>query len=192
MKSLMLSAIAAIAIVNPAIAQGTETRILYEDSEKDYFEIDVEYSKQADGREHCSLALMDRQSENVLSLLVPGSRSEPAFIIFSVPSGFLGLGKAPESHSLVFEFVDENGEKTQSSALGHWDYAVEEVNSTSNTVSHLLLSRVDDLWGFARDWHGSAAVFVENESGEEVGSLTLHRAKEGMEVLADCWANTKD
>lgn len=192
MRKLVISTVAAVVIVNSAIAQEIEKRVVYEESDRDYFAVDVQYSRQADGREHCSLALLDRQSENVLSLIVPGSKSEVAIIIFAVPNGLFGLGQPHEAQSLVFNFVDQSGEKTQNSALGYWNFNVEEVQSTSHTVSHVLFSRVDDLWGFARDWHDSAAVFVQNESGEDMGSMTLHRAEEGLEALAECWSGTED
>lgn len=192
MKTSVLSVIAAVAIANPSIAQEAVKKMVYEASDRDYFRIDVEYSMQADGREHCTLVLLDRQSETVLTMGVPGSRNENAYIILGVPNGSFGIGKPNEAQSLVFEFLDQNGEKTSNSVLGYWNYSVEEVIPTANIVSHLLLSRVDDLWGFARDWHASAAVFVENEAGETMASMTLHRAEEGVKALADCWSDTKD
>ena len=192
MKMLILLVIAAVTIANQVIAQDAEEIVVYEDSRGDYFRIDVQYSKQPDGRESCTLILLDRQTETVLSLIVPGSRSEVGFITFTAPNGFFGFFKPPESQSLAFEFLDENGETTMNSALGYWDFSVEEVIQSPNTVSYLLLSGVDDLWAFARDWYDSSAVFVENGSGEDLGSMTLHRSKEGMQALADCWSGTKD
>lgn len=192
MKTLRILAIAAVAIANPAIAQDVEKTVVYEDSRRNYFRVDVQYSEQTDGREHCILTLLDRQTETVLSLIVPGSRSEVGFITFAVPDRLFGLFKAPEAQSLVFEFSDENGETTSNSALGYWDFRVEEAKPSSRTVTYLLLTGVDDLWGFARDWYDSSAVFVENGSGEDLGSMTLHRSKEGVQALADCWSGTKD
>lgn len=192
MKMLLLSVIAAVTIANTAVAQNAEKTVVYEDSRGDYFTIDVQYSKQIDGREHCTLLLLDRQSENTLTLIVPGSRSEVGVILFTVPNRFFGLLKVPEAQSLVFEFLDENGETTSNSALGYWDFRVEEVKTSSGTMSHVLLTRVDDLWAFARDWYDSSAVLVENGSGEDMGIMTLHRSKEGVQALADCWSGTKD
>ena len=50
---------------------------------------------------------------------------------------------------------------------------------------------IDTFWDFARDWYDSAAVYVTNEIGEDVTSMTLHKGEEGMRALADCWSGTQ-
>lgn len=174
-------------VAPPAEAQ---VELLYSEKVKGRFRAEVEYSKQPDGREFCQLTAMDYNSETSLSLTVPGDRNSTAFIVLSLPKNLLGLGATADVHELNFEFV-EGGEPTTNSRMGIWSFRVREKIPSRRFVGHMVALRVDDLWGFAKDWYSTSAVFVTDEVGDDVASLTLYRSEEVIQNFADCWSRTE-
>lgn len=189
MKKYKMLHLGLLMLMFPATALEAKVDLLYSEKVEGRFRADVEYKKKSDGREFCEVTMMDYNGDASLSLIVPGERSSTAFIMLSLPKSLLGLKGNAKLDGLNFEFV-EGGKPTKNSVMGTWNFRVRDTASSKRFVSHLLTLRVDDLWGFARDWHDTSAVFVTDEVGKDVVSLTLYRSEEVMQNFADCWSLT--
>ena len=193
MRTILLPVLftAILMTTSSGFARQGQVELLFSLKEKNRFLAEVEYSKQDDGREHCALHKRAYDPDISITLIVPGDRNEVAVIGLHLTSGLFGWEEPPESEAFRFYFVKRDGTPTENSALGVWNFPIREINRNDGLISYVLAQRVDGFWGLARDWYDSAAVFVTNEEGQDVTSMTLFRSQEIIQALADCWSGTE-